>query len=140
MHVVGIDPGTRRVGVAIGHTATAVATPYEVWPRHGGKPLVHRLRECVAEWEAERVVVGLPRSLDGTEGPAARAARALAADFAAALRIPVELHDERFSTVTAQASLHEGGLDTRRSRKVVDAVAASVILQSWLDEHRERSE
>lgn len=133
MHVVGIDPGARRVGVAIGHTTTGVATPYEVWPRRGGRPLAQRLRDCVAEWDAERVVVGLPRSLDGTEGPAAHAARALAAELADALDVPVELHDERFSTVTAQASLHEGGLGTRRSRKVVDAVAASVILQSWLD-------
>lgn len=137
MHVVGIDPGARRVGVAIGHTGTGIATPYEVWPRREGRPLADRLRDCIAEWEAERVVIGLPRSLDGTEGPAARAARELAAELSDAVGVPVELHDERFSTVTAQASLHQGGLDTRRSRKVVDAVAASVILQSWLDGHRE---
>ncbi|HET8930047.1 MAG TPA: Holliday junction resolvase RuvX [Acidimicrobiales bacterium] len=137
MRVIGIDPGARRVGVAIGHTATGVATPYEVWPRREGKSLADRLRDCVAEWDAERVVMGLPRSLDGTEGPAARAARELAAELSRAVGVPVELHDERFSTVTAQASLHQGGLDTRRSRKIVDAVAASVILQSWLDAQRE---
>lgn len=133
MHVVGIDPGTRRVGVAIGHISTGVATPYEVWPRHGGPALATRLRACVEEWEAERVVMGLPRALDGSEGSAAQSARALAAELEVAVGVPVELHDERFTTVTAQASLHQGGLDTRRSRKVIDAVAAAVILQSWLD-------
>jgi len=133
---VGIDPGTRRVGVAIGHTGTGIATPYEVWPRRGEPSLVTRLRACVAEWEAERVVMGLPRGLDGSDGPAAQAARGLAAELEAGVGVPVELHDERFSTVTAQASLQRGGLDTRRSRKVVDAVAAAVILQSWLDTDR----
>ncbi len=133
MRVIGIDPGSRRVGVAVGDTATGVATAYEVWPNDGVGDLVRRLRDCVDEWEAERVVVGLPRSLDGTDGPAAAAARALAAEVGDRVGVPVELHDERFSTVTAQDALHRGGLDTKRSRKVIDAVAASVILQGWLD-------
>ncbi len=135
---MGIDPGTKRVGVAIGHTTTGVATPYEVWPRREGPALEVRLRACVAEWDAELIVMGLPRGLDGADGPAAQAARALAAELERAVGVPVELHDERFSTVTAQAALHRGGLDTRRSRKVVDAVAASVILQSWLDARQGR--
>lgn len=133
MRVIGIDPGTKRVGVAIGHTGTGVATPYEVWPRNGGVPIAARLADCVAEWEAERVVVGLPRSLDGSEQAAATAARALVAELREAVDVPVELHDERFTTRTAQQSLHRGGLDTRKSRSVIDAVAAAVILQSWLD-------
>lgn len=137
MQVIGIDPGTRRVGVAVGHTGTGVATPYEVWPRGDDASLVQRIRACVEEWEAERVVVGLPRSLDGSEGPSAAAARKLVGEMANAVSVPVELHDERFSTVSAQASLQRGGVDTRRGRKVVDAVAASVILQSWLDAHPE---
>ncbi len=136
MHVIGVDPGSKRVGVAIGHTSTGVATPYEVWPRRGTPSIAERLRACVAEWEAERVVVGLPRSLDGGEGPAVRAARALVDELRAELDVPVEEHDERFSTVSAQSSLHRSGLDTRRSREVVDAVAAAVILQSWLDAQR----
>ena len=136
MRVIGIDPGSTRVGVALGHIETGLATPYEVWPRHGHPTLEARLAECVTEWEATRVVMGLPRSLDGSDGPAACAARELATSLRAALDVPVELHDERFSTVSAQASLHAGGLDERRSRKVVDAVAASVILQSWLDAHQ----
>lgn len=133
MRVIGLDLGSRRVGVAVGDTATGVATAYEVWPRRDAIPLEKRLSDCVAEWEAERVVVGLPRSLDGSDGPAATAVRALAAQLAAAVGVEVELHDERFSTVTAQDALHRGGLDTRRSRKVIDAVAAAVILQGWLD-------
>lgn len=133
MRVIGIDPGTARVGIALGHTGTGVATPYEVWPREEAGRLAVRLQACIDEWEAELVVMGLPRSLDGSEGPSAVAARRLAGELASSVTVPVELHDERLSTVTAQASLHRGGLDERRSRKVVDAVAAAVILQSWLD-------
>lgn len=136
MYVIGIDPGTRRVGVAIGDTSTGIATPYEMWPRQQGAPLDRRLRECIDEWEAGLVVVGLPRSLDGSEGPAAASARQLADELRGVMGVPIELHDERFSTVTAQASLRAGGVDTRAGRNVVDAVAASVILQSWFDAHR----
>lgn len=137
MYVIGIDPGSKRVGVAIGNTSTGVATPYEVWSRHDGTPLDRRLRDCIDEWDAGLVVVGLPRSLDGSEGPAAASARRLVEDLRGVVGVPIELHDERFSTVTAQASLRGGGVDTRSGRKVVDAVAASVILQSWFDSQRE---
>lgn len=136
MRVIGLDLGSSRVGVAVGDTETGVATAYQVWPRRDGAPLGRRLRDCVAEWEAERVVVGLPRSLDGTDGPAAESARSVALELEAQAGVPVELHDERFSTVTAQDALHRGGLDTRRGRAVIDAVAAAVILQSWLDARR----
>lgn len=133
MRVIGLDLGSRRVGVAVGDTATGVATAYEVWSRRDRIPFEQRLRACVDEWEAERVVVGLPRSLDGTDGPAAIRARVAADELQKQVGVPVELYDERFSTVTAQEALHRGGLDTRRSRKVIDAVAAAVILQGWLD-------
>lgn len=139
MRVIGLDLGSRRVGVAVGDTRTGVATALEVWPRRDAVPLPRRLGDCVAEWEAELVVVGLPRSLDGSEGAAAHAVREVVTELRAHLEVPVELYDERFSTVTAQDALHRGGLDTRKSRKVIDAVAAAVILQGWLDAHAEAS-
>lgn len=137
MHIVGIDPGSERIGVAIGHTDVGVATPYEVWPRHGDIPVVRRLRDCVTEWEAERVVVGLPRSLDGTEGPSARSAREFVAELEHGVDVPFEFYDERFSTTTATESLRRGGVNSKRGRNVVDAVAAAVILQGWFDAHGE---
>lgn len=135
MRVLGIDLGSTRIGVAVGDTTTGVATPAEVVTRRGNDRASDRraLRERVEEWEAELVVVGLPLSLDGTDGPAAIAAREEADALADVLGVPVELQDERLSTVTAHHALREAGLAGRRRRGVVDAMAASVILQSWLD-------
>jgi putative Holliday junction resolvase len=90
----------------------------------------------VADQEAEVVVVGLPLSLDGSDGPAARAARTEAKQLASVVKVPVELYDERFTTVTAERSMLEAGLDGRQRRKVVDKVAAAVMLQGWLDRRR----
>ena len=135
MRVLGIDLGSTRIGVAVGDTTTGVATPAEVVTRRGNDRASDRraLRERVEEWEAELVVVGLPLSLDGSDGPAAIAAREEADALADVLGVPVELQDERLSTVTAHHALREAGLAGRRRRGVVDAMAASVILQSWLD-------
>jgi putative Holliday junction resolvase len=85
------------------------------------------------------VVIGLPLSLDGSDGTAARAARAEANELAAGLSVPVVLHDERLTTVEAHHRLAERGLDGRARRKVVDQVAAAVMLQAWLDGRRERA-
>ncbi len=87
----------------------------------------------VAEVGAEVVVIGLPTSLDGGEGPAAVGVRAEAGEIAAALDVPVVLHDERYTTVSAERILSEQGVRGPARRKVIDKVAAAVILQSWLD-------
>jgi putative Holliday junction resolvase len=92
-----------------------------------------RLVEAVRELEPERVVVGLPRSMDGTDGPAAVWARAEAAALAELLDVPVELYDERLTTVSAQRSLVAAGVKGRNRRQVIDQVAAAVLLQAWLD-------
>jgi putative Holliday junction resolvase len=87
----------------------------------------------VAELEGELVVVGLPLSLDGTMGPAAQAAAEEAAQLTDVLSVPVETYDERLTTVTADRSLSQLGLRGQARRRVVDQVAAAVILQAWLD-------
>lgn len=135
MRVLGIDLGSKRVGVAVGDTDTGLATPAETLRRAGADRAKDRraLAALVREWEAERVIVGLPLSLDGSDGPAATAARAEAVELEAALGVPVELHDERLSTITAHHALREAGVSGRRRREVVDAMAATVILQDWLD-------
>ncbi|OLT20801.1 crossover junction endodeoxyribonuclease RuvA [Pseudonocardia sp. CNS-139] len=99
---------------------------------------VRTIASLVAEHEAVGVVVGLPRTLAGREGPAAEAARAFAAQLAAALAVPVELSDERLTTVVATRQLRERGVKGRRQRAVVDQAAAVAILQSWLDAARGR--
>ncbi|MEA2932303.1 MAG: putative pre6S rRNA nuclease [Actinomycetota bacterium] len=132
--MVGLDLGKRRVGVAVSDSAGILAVPSTTVERVGDDAADRaRLAEAVRELEAELVVVGLPRSLDGSEGPAAEWARAEAAALAGLLDVPVELFDERLTTVSAHRSLAAAGVKGRNRRKVVDQVAAAVLLQAWLD-------
>ncbi len=134
MRAVGIDLGSVRIGVAVAPDDVSVSVPYEVLERSGERARDHRaLAGMVADVGAEVVVIGLPTSLDGSEGPAAAAVRAEAGEIEAALDVPVVLVDERYTTVTAERMLAQGGVRGPARREVVDKVAAAVILQSWLD-------
>lgn len=121
--------------MAVCDTARTVATPLTTVDRVGDRRLEHNtIAALAAEEEATLVVVGLPRSLDGSEGPAARAVRAEVKGLRRRLPgVAVVLHDERLSTVSAAGSLRRAGVDGRRGRGVIDQVAAAVILQSYLD-------
>ena len=134
---VGLDLGSRRIGVALCDSAGTLATPYEVVQRSGDRQRDHRrIAELVAEAEAEVVVVGLPLSLDGSVGPAAAGVQAEVAELREHLGVPVEVWDERLSTVEAGRRLQSAGVPGRKRRHVIDQVAATVILQSWLDATR----
>lgn len=136
---MGIDLGMKRVGVAVSDDQRRVATAHTVLERTGDDDGDRvRLASVVADLGAGEVVVGLPLSLDGTPGPAARWAAAEAHALSRVLDVPLHLHDERLSTVTA--SRRPGSAGPRRRRPVparrrqpVDATAAAVMLQSWLD-------
>ncbi len=135
--VIGLDLGDRRIGVALSDPARTVATPLEVIVRQGD---VHgKIRRLVGEWEATAVVVGLPLSLDGKAGPAAKKALAEVDKLGATLGVPVETYDERLTTVSAERLMTDAGLDTRSQRKVVDKIAASILLQGWLDREAHKS-
>jgi putative Holliday junction resolvase len=141
VRAVGIDLGSKRIGVAISNSDGTVATPYEVIQRSGDRERDHRaIAGIVTEIEADIVVVGLPLSLDGSEGRAAQGARHEAGLIEAVVGVPVELHDERFTTVTAERSLMEQNLRAPQRRKVIDKVAAAVFLQAWLDTERTSSD
>jgi putative holliday junction resolvase len=133
---VGVDFGDVRIGVASSDPAGVLATPVETVPRGPGD--LTRLGEIVARSQAIEVVVGLPRSLSGGEGPAARRVRGFAGELAQAVSpVPVRLVDERLTTVTAERALRaSGGRTGRQRRQVVDEAAAVVILQSALDAER----
>ena len=134
MRTVGLDLGQRRIGVAVSDSEGRVATPHSVLERSGDVGADHvAVATIVRDVGAGRVVVGVPRSLDGSTGPAARAVLDEVARLADRVGVPVETHDERLTTVTAERSLRAGGVGRRRRRQVVDQVAATVILQSWLD-------
>ena len=134
---LGIDPGEARIGVARCDPSGMLATPVETVPRGEGD--LARLRAVVEEEGAVEVIVGLPRSLSGREGPAAARVRGFALDLARALApVPVRLFDERLTTITAESQLRERGRKGARRRAVVDQAAAVVILQQALDTERSR--
>lgn len=137
MRAVGLDLGQRRIGVAVSDRAGSLALPWTVIERSGDWQVDHaKVAALVTEVGAERVVMGLPLSLDGTEGPAAAAARQEAAALAQAVAVPVEVVDERLTTATADRALRAGGRRGPRRRQVVDQVAAAVLLQGFLDRRR----
>ena len=134
---LGVDVGSARVGVALSDPRGVLATPLVTLTRdeQAGADL-DQLRSLIVEHEVVEVVVGLPRTLAGREGPAAQAARSYAEALAARLEgIPVRLADERLTSVAAGRVLAERGVRGRRARAVVDQAAAVEILQGWLD-HR----
>jgi putative Holliday junction resolvase len=140
---LGVDVGSVRVGVARSDPDGVLATPLETVPRTAEGPAaagdedVERVAALVAEHGAASVVVGLPRSLSGEQGPAADRARTYASVLAARIApVPVRLVDERLSTVEAHRALRDSGLAGRRQRAVVDQAAAVLILQSALDAER----
>jgi putative Holliday junction resolvase len=131
---LGVDLGSARIGIAVSDTARRVATPIEVVARSGDVSRDHRaLRALADEWDASVVVVGVPYSLDGSVGPAAKAVLSEIETLRATLAVPVETYDERLTTVTAERSLMRQNLRADERRHVVDMVAASVLLQGWLD-------
>jgi putative Holliday junction resolvase len=144
---LGVDVGSVRVGLAACDPGGVLATPVATIHRDPGPEApdalprdIAQIVEHVRRLSAIEVVVGLPRTLAGGEGPAAQAARAYASKIARAVGpVPVRLVDERLSTVDAHRSLHAAGRSGRRHRGVVDQVAAVTILQSALDGERNRS-
>ena len=136
---LGIDVGAVRVGVALSDPDGVLATPLRTLARDvEGRSDLRAVADLVAEHGAVGVVVGLPRTLAGREGAAAEAARVFADALAEVLDVPIELSDERLTTVVATQQLRARGVKGRKQRAVVDQAAAVAILQGWLDAHRTR--
>lgn len=136
--VLGVDLGSVRIGLALSDPSGTLASPHSVIMRRGDPDADRREILAVARAEeVDRIVVGMPRSLNGREGPAARAAREeVDALAAAAPDLVVEAYDERLTTVIANRSLIESGVGRSGRKRVVDKVAAAVMLQGYLDAHR----
>ena len=130
--VIGVDPGSRRFGIAVG--VSGVASPLTVVHRKKSLELtVEHLAQLISEEEATAVVVGLPLHLDGSEGSSSKAARKFARTLANFVAVPVMLHDERLTTVTADRAMLDAGLRAEERRRHVDKIAAAIMLQSWID-------
>ncbi|HUU09936.1 MAG TPA: Holliday junction resolvase RuvX [Phycisphaerae bacterium] len=136
MRTLGLDLGQRRVGVAVSDPDGSMAHPLLQFEPRGRRDLVATVARLVGEQEAGRVVVGMPLLLDGTKGEQARRTEAVVAALEETLDVPVTTWDERFSTAQADAAMREAGLGPRQRRSRRDKVAATLILQSYLDAGR----
>ena len=136
MKSLGIDLGEARIGLALSDDLGMMAHPLEtVLVKEVAKPVAHIAAIAVRQ-KVTTIVLGLPRNMDGTYGPAAEKSRAFAEKLrAAAPGVAVKLWDERLTSVAAQRALQESGRNVKNSRDVIDQVAAQMILQGWLDSH-----
>jgi putative Holliday junction resolvase len=133
MRILAVDLGSKRVGLALSDPTGTIAGALETVAAEPAATLSSRLAAIAQEHHADRIIVGLPRRLDGTRGPEAAAAERIAAEVRAASRLPVETVDERLTTAAAEQSLIEGGVSRERRRQSIDRVAATLLLQSHLD-------
>ena len=137
MRVLGLDPGERRIGVAVSDPTGTLAQPLEVIVRRGrSSEHLDRIAELVKEYKVVRIVVGLPLHMDGRAGAEAEAARRFGAAVAARTGLPVDFVDERWTTLEAERTLRALGSRAGRVRERADAVAASLLLRTWLDRRR----
>jgi putative Holliday junction resolvase len=138
--LAGLDLGTRTIGVAVSDTGRRVATPLRTLARTRFGADAAALLALAAERRIGGLVLGLPRNMDGSEGPRAQSTRAFARNLAGLTELPVTFWDERLSTVAAERALLEADASRRRRAEVIDHVAAGYILQGLLDRlgHLER--
>jgi putative Holliday junction resolvase len=133
--VLALDPGARRIGVAISDPTGTLAQPLETIERAGPRSKAHldRVAALMREHGVERVVIGLPLHMDGSAGAEAEAARRLGAQIAERTGVPVDYQDERWTTREAERTLRDLGTKGRKLRARADRVAAALVLRTWLD-------
>jgi putative Holliday junction resolvase len=129
---LGIDLGDARVGVAVSDDLGMLAHPLETISTQSTN-VVKRVLALASERSVETIIVGMPRNMNGSHGPAADKAKAFIEELRRETTLPIVSWDERLSTVSAQRALQEAGRNTRKQKSVIDQVAAQIILQSWLD-------
>ena len=134
--IIALDIGDVRIGVAVSDPTRTIATPLEVITRVGWGPDTRRIVAICEQYDTRLVLSGLPLNMDGTEGFQAQKVRGLCAQLEKA-GLTVFFQDERLSTVAAEDALIEGDVSRRGRKKVVDKVAAALILQQWLDENKQ---
>lgn len=134
--LIGIDAGTRTLGLALSDVSRTIASPLETIRKKKFKVDLQRLSDLISEHKVEGLVLGLPFNLDGTEGPRAQATRALARNLNNALPLPILLWDERLTTAQAERMLIEADATRKRRGEVIDKLAATLILQGALDRIR----
>jgi putative holliday junction resolvase len=133
MRVLALDHGTKRIGIAIADPTGTLAQPVGYWPTEPFAAFMERLRGLLVEKEVALILVGMPRNMDGSYGPAAQLVDQFVSVLRTALTVPVRTWDERLTSVQANRLLIESGMRRDKRKQKVDSVAAAVLLQSYLD-------
>lgn len=133
MRVLALDHGTVRIGVAVSDELKMIARPLEFIPAEPFPEFVERLKVLIREQQADLIVVGMPRNMDGSYGEAAAKVRAFLAALKDVVLVPIRTWDERLTTVSASKALRSGGTKASNQRERIDAAAAAVLLQGYLD-------
>lgn len=133
MRILALDHGTKRVGVAVSDEMFIIAQPLEYIPPEPFAAFLARLKQIIGEKEVGQILVGLPRNMDGSYGPAALKVQAFVAVLKDAVTIPIKLWDERLTSTQAQRFLIQGGVRRAQRKEKVDKTAAAILLQSYLD-------
>jgi putative Holliday junction resolvase len=133
MRVLGVDHGTKRVGLALSDETGTIAQPLEFLPADPADELFSHLQKIVAERKVDEILVGIPRNMNGTYGPSAERAREFVSALTQVLTVPVKTWDERLTSVQANRFLIETGMRRDKRKQRVDQTAAAILLQSYLD-------
>lgn len=133
MKILALDIGTVRIGIAASDIMEIIASAYEVYRRKNEEADVKYIAELVSKLEAGEIVIGLPLKLDGTEGQSVEMARSFGDKLSKLTEVPIIYQDERLSTVSAQKILIESGMRREKRKDKVDSIAATIILQTYLD-------
>ena len=136
MIIMAVDLGKARTGIAASDKTEYLASPVKVITEHNRERLLEKVCETAQQIKAELVVVGLPKNMDGSEGESAKNAREFSELLAQRLGVEVKLWDERCTTITAHGYLNDTNTRGKKRKAVIDEVAATVILQSFLDSRR----
>lgn len=131
--ILALDPGTKRVGLALSDPTRTLASPLPFLEATPFAQLAGKLKTLIREQEIDLILIGLPRNMDGTYGPAAKNAEAFAERLREVIPVPIRTIDERLTTVEASRRLTEAGRSARQQKTKIDSAAAQILLQSYLD-------
>jgi putative Holliday junction resolvase len=133
MRILALDHGSKRIGVAISDETRTIAQPLEFIPAGPFASFLERLKQLIREKEADLILIGLPRNMDGSYGPAAEKVQTFVGVLANAITIPIQTWDERLTSAQANRVLIQGGARRDKRKQKVDQMAAAILLQSYLD-------
>jgi len=133
MRILALDHGTKRIGVAVSDETRTIAQPLEYIPAQPFADFLARLKKLLLEKEIDLVLIGLPRNMDGSYGPAAQKVETFAGVLKTAITIPIKLWDERLTSAQANRILIQGKVRRGKRKEKVDKMAAAILLQSYLD-------